>query len=197
MVHFGTFNGAPVAAAAGLALMSEIQKEGAILKADRMAGLLRDEMNAVLERHEVAGYAYGTKKISFLHRFVQRDTLPRQARDTHVAKTQKEEGRFLAGESSIFHVYFERDDDVIGAAQTRADLRTTDPVKLKGLPSSLLTEYTRHLRHNGVDIMSGTGGVVSAAHKEGDTREKTAFFFWTKSPPPSICQDRLGTDIAK
>eukprot|EP01046_Picozoa_sp_COSAG06_P053779 COSAG06_NODE_9387_length_1914_cov_1.361983_1_plen_130_part_00 len=90
MVHFGTFNGAPVAAAAGLALMSEIQKEGAILKADRMAGLLRDEMNAVLERHEVAGYAYGTKKMSFLRRFVQRDTLPRQARDTHVAKTQKE-----------------------------------------------------------------------------------------------------------
>jgi glutamate-1-semialdehyde aminotransferase len=90
VVHFGTFNGAPVAAAAGLALMSEIQKEGAILKADRMAGLLRDEMNAVLERHEVAGYAYGTKKMSFLRRFVQRDTLPRQARDTHVAKTQKE-----------------------------------------------------------------------------------------------------------
>jgi glutamate-1-semialdehyde aminotransferase len=91
VVHFGTFNGAPVAAAAGLALMSEIQKEGAILKADRMAGLLRDEMNAVLERHEVAGYAYGTKKMSFLRRFVlQRDTLPRQARDTHVAKTRKE-----------------------------------------------------------------------------------------------------------
>jgi glutamate-1-semialdehyde aminotransferase len=179
VVHFGTFNGAPVAAAAGLALMSEIQKEGAILKADRMAGLLRDEMNAVLERHEVAGYAYGTKKISFLHRFVlQRDTLPRQARDTHRGNSKKR-GKFLAGESSIFHVYFERDDGVIGAAQTRADLRTTDPVKLKGLPSSLLTEYTRHLRHNGVDIMSGTGGVVSAAHKEGYNREKTAFFFWT------------------
>ena len=28
--------------------------------------------------------------------------------------------------------------------------------------SQLLTEYTRHLRHHGVDIMSGTGGVVSA-----------------------------------
>ena len=50
MVHFGTFNGAPVAAAAGLALMAEIQKEHAITKADRMAALLRDQMNRVLER---------------------------------------------------------------------------------------------------------------------------------------------------
>lgn len=138
VVHFGTFNGAPVAAAAGLALMAEIQKEGAIAKADRMAALLRDQMNDVLERHQVAGYAYG--------------------------------------ESSIFHVYFEQDDAVVCGAQTREELRTTDPVKLKGMPSSLLTEYTRHLRHHGVDIMSGTGGVVSAAHKEGDIGEATEAF---------------------
>ena len=138
VVHFGTFNGAPVAAAAGLALMAEIQKEGAIAKADHMAALLRDQMNQILERHEVAAYAYG--------------------------------------ESSIFHVYFEQDDDVIGGAQTRSDLQTTDPVKLKGMPASLLTEYTRHLRHHGVDIMSGTGGVVSAVHQEGDIEEAAAAF---------------------
>ena len=83
---------------------------------------------------------------------------------------------YAYGESSLFHVYFEQDVDSIAAAQTREDLRTTDPVKLKGMPATVLTEYTRHLRHNGVDIMSGTGGVVSAAHEEGDIEEAVGAF---------------------
>ena len=143
MVHFGTFNGAPVAAAAGLALMREIQDGAAIETADAMASLLRASLNDVLERKAVAGYAYG--------------------------------------ESSIFHVYFEMDAAAVAAAGSRADLVTSDPVKLKGMPAQLLSEYTRHLRHHGMDIMSGTGGVVSAVHTPEDIAEACEAFERTVS----------------
>ena len=63
MVHFGTFNGAPVAAAAGLALMREIQDGAAIETADAMASLLRASLNDVLERKAIAGYAYGESSV--------------------------------------------------------------------------------------------------------------------------------------
>ena len=143
VVHFGTFNGAPVAAAAGLALMREIQDGAAIETADAMASLLRASLNDVLERKAIAGYAYG--------------------------------------ESSIFHVYFEMDAAAVAAAGSRADLVTSDAVKLKGMPAALLSEYTRHLRHHGMDIMSGTGGVVSAVHTPEDIAEACEAFERTVS----------------
>jgi glutamate-1-semialdehyde 2,1-aminomutase len=118
--------------------MVAVCRAQAIEKADRMAALLREQLNEVLERHEVAGFAYG--------------------------------------ESSVFHVYFEQCGSTIAAAGDHLDLRTNDPVKLKGMPTTLLTEYARHLRHHGMDIMSGTGGVVSAVHEERDICVATAAF---------------------
>lgn len=138
VVHFGTFNGAPVAAAAGIALMDEIALGQAIPHADAMAALLRSGFNEILERHEIAGFAYGP--------------------------------------SSIFHVYFEQDAARAKAAGSLKDLHTTNATKLKGLPTSLTAEYTRHLRHNGVDLMSGTGGVVSAAHSKEDVERTVEAF---------------------
>jgi glutamate-1-semialdehyde aminotransferase len=44
------------------------------------------------------------------------------------------------------------------------------------LPAALTSEYQRLLRENGVDVMSSTGGVVSAAHTENDIDEATAAF---------------------
>ena len=88
---------------------------------------------------------------------------------------------YAYGESSIFHVYFEMDAAAVAAAGSREDLVTSDPVKLKGLPSQLLSEYTRHLRHHGMDIMSGTGGVVSAVHTPEDIAEACEAFERTVS----------------
>ena len=44
------------------------------------------------------------------------------------------------------------------------------------MPGELISSYQRHLRHNDVDNMSSTGGVVSSAHSDRDLEEATAAF---------------------
>ena len=44
------------------------------------------------------------------------------------------------------------------------------------MPAELIDSYTRHLRQRGVDIMSSTGGVLSAAHTEDDIQQATVAF---------------------
>lgn len=83
---------------------------------------------------------------------------------------------YVYGACSIFHVYFETDRDRIAAASNRADLHTTDANRLKGMPPELIDQYQRYLRHHGVDIMSGTGGVLSGAHGESDIEQATDAF---------------------
>jgi glutamate-1-semialdehyde 2,1-aminomutase len=83
---------------------------------------------------------------------------------------------YVYGQASIFHVYFETDPERIRRASTRRDLRTCDGKLLKGMPPTLVTRYQRHLRFRGVDIMSGTGGLLSSAHTEQDVLEATAAF---------------------
>ena len=61
-------------------------------------------------------------------------------------------------------------------ASTRADLYTCAADRLKGMPGALIDEYQRHLRFYGVDNMSSTGGVLSAAHSPRDIEEATAAF---------------------
>lgn len=83
---------------------------------------------------------------------------------------------YVYGESSTFHVYFETDRERLAQTKARTDLRTTDAKRLKGMPGALIASYQRHLRHRGVDIMSSTGGVLSASHTEDDiVRATTAF----------------------
>ena len=83
---------------------------------------------------------------------------------------------YVYGIGSTFHVFFETDAAVAAAAETRDDLRTNDPRKLKGMPAELTNSYQRHLRYHGVDNMSSTGGVVSSAHSGSDLEEATAAF---------------------
>ena len=83
---------------------------------------------------------------------------------------------YVYGIGSTFHVFFETDAAVAAAAGTRDELRTGDPAKLKGMPGELIDSYQRHLRHNGVDNMSSTGGVVSSAHTDLDLEEATVAF---------------------
>jgi hypothetical protein len=47
---------------------------------------------------------------------------------------------------------------------------------LKGMPAGLNAAMQRHLRFRGVDILSGTGGIVSASHTEDDIEQATAAF---------------------
>lgn len=136
VTHQGTFNAAPLCAAAGVAVLKQVATGQPIERANAMAEKLRADWNGVLEQHAIAGYVYGA--------------------------------------CSTFHVYFETDPARLTGS--RAGLHTTDANRLKGMPGLLIDQYQRHLRHHGVDIMSCTGGVLSAAHTEADLTEATAAF---------------------
>ena len=138
VIHFGTFNAAPLCAAAGIAVLKQVATGEPIERANQTTTQLQTAFNDVLERQGIAGYVYGP--------------------------------------CSTIHVYFETDPQRIADASSRDGLRTTDPKRIKGMPSELITEYQRHLRFHGVDIMSSTGGVVSAAHTEQDVDEATEAF---------------------
>ncbi|MEX1232173.1 MAG: aspartate aminotransferase family protein [Planctomycetaceae bacterium] len=83
---------------------------------------------------------------------------------------------YVYGPSSTFHVYFETDAERIKNASTRSDLHTKAAGRLKGMPGPLIQQYQRLLRHHGVDNMSSTGGVLSAAHTQADIDEATVAF---------------------
>lgn len=61
--HHGTWNGAPMAAAAGLATLRLIQDGRLVKMATDRADQLRDGLNGVFARHGVAGIAYGRSSI--------------------------------------------------------------------------------------------------------------------------------------
>ena len=83
---------------------------------------------------------------------------------------------YVYGPSSTIHVYFETAADRVRDAAAREDLHTTDATCLKSMPTELVLEYQRQLRYRGVDIMSSTGGVVSAVHTDEDVHQATAVF---------------------
>ena len=59
VIHFGTFNASPTAAAAGSIVLRRVADGAAIEQADAAALRLRNGWDAVLERHGIAGYVYG------------------------------------------------------------------------------------------------------------------------------------------
>lgn len=138
VTHFGTFNAAPLSAAAGIAVLRRVATGEPIDRANTIARGLRTAWEAVLEERGIAGYVYGP--------------------------------------CSTFHVYFETGRERIRQAASRGDLFTTEAALLKGMPAKLIANYQRLLRFHGVDIMSSTGGIVSAAHTERDVEESTNAF---------------------
>jgi glutamate-1-semialdehyde 2,1-aminomutase len=150
VIHQGTFNASPPAAAAGLVTLKRVAAGGPIEHANRMAELLRSSWDNVMERLGVAGYVYGP--------------------------------------ASTFHVYFETDRERLASARKRSDLHTTDGRRLKGLPGRLVDQYQRHLRFRGLDIMSSTGGVLSASHTEADIAQATEAF---EASVRALMQERL------
>ena len=83
---------------------------------------------------------------------------------------------YVYGPCSTFHVYFESDEQRIREASGREDLHTSDTNRLKGMSAALIREYQFHMRLHGVDNMSSTGGVLSAAHTDKDIEDATAAF---------------------
>jgi glutamate-1-semialdehyde aminotransferase len=75
---------------------------------------------------------------------------------------------FVYGAASTFHIYFETDPSRLSRATSREDIETGDASRLKGMPGSLVMRYQQLIRAEGVDFMSSTGGVTSAAHTNED-----------------------------
>ena len=138
VTHQGTFNAAPLSAAAGIAVLKQVADGAPIDKANAMAENLRTAWNRTLQQNNIAGYVYGP--------------------------------------CSTFHVYFETDANRAADAGSAQELYTTDAGRLKGMPSELIDQYQRQLRYHGVDVMSSTGGVLSAAHTLQDIEQATVAF---------------------
>jgi len=84
---------------------------------------------------------------------------------------------YVYGPPTMFHVYFETDPSPDFRGKSVA--RTYKPAKarrLKGMPGRLVADYQRWLRHYGVDLLSGTGGVLSDAHTGADIDQATEAF---------------------
>ncbi|HEY2715055.1 MAG TPA: aminotransferase class III-fold pyridoxal phosphate-dependent enzyme [Solirubrobacterales bacterium] len=72
---------------------------------------------------------------------------------------------FVYGESSTFHIYLRSPDSP--AAQP-ATLEGTSDEELLSIPATIVGALQIELRTRGVDLMSYTGGVTSAAHGEAE-----------------------------
>jgi len=134
--HLGTFNANPLSTAAGIATLKRVATGEPHIQADRMAALLRQGMEEILEEEQVAGYAYG--------------------------------------DSSGLHLHLEA---YPGSGATDRDaVRTNDPARLKGIPNEIVSAYQKNLQIRGVNILSYTGGVTSAAHTEEDINKTLNIF---------------------
>ncbi len=81
---------------------------------------------------------------------------------------------YAYGDSSVFHVYLEARPG--SGAKRRSDLHTADALALKSIPGPVVAAFQRNLNIRGVDLMSYTGGVTSAAHTEQDVRHTLEAF---------------------
>ncbi len=77
------------------------------------------------------------------------------------------------GESSTFHIYIGERPAGVSAGE---HLWTDDAARLKGMPQELVDGLRRALQNVGVDLMSGTGGMVSAVHSKADIEETLVKF---------------------
>ena len=77
------------------------------------------------------------------------------------------------GEASTFHLYFGHRPPGTRIGET---LWVDDAPTLKNPPKPLLETLRRALQHNGIDLMSGMGGVVSSVHSQADVDDTLARF---------------------
>jgi glutamate-1-semialdehyde 2,1-aminomutase len=94
---------------------------------------------------------------------------------------------YVYGEASTFHVYVEA---APGSGRPREALRTLDAVTLKSIPGPVVVAIQNGFRARGLELMSYTGGVTSAAHTEADVAETVAAF-------DDLVGELAGTVLAK
>ncbi|MDP6053726.1 MAG: aminotransferase class III-fold pyridoxal phosphate-dependent enzyme, partial [Candidatus Latescibacteria bacterium] len=81
---------------------------------------------------------------------------------------------YVYGDVSIFHVYLEAYPGT--GAVRRQDLITSEASILKGIPKEVVSAFQKLLLARGVDLVSYTGGVTSAAHTETDIQNTLDIF---------------------
>lgn len=81
---------------------------------------------------------------------------------------------YAYGDTSVWHVYLEAFPG--SGARDRQALHTADAATLKSIPASVVTAFQRNLQIRGVDLLSYTGGVTSAAHTEADIDQTLGAF---------------------
>ena len=77
---------------------------------------------------------------------------------------------YVYGDSSVWHFY------VQAYPGTAGPLHTSDASTLKSIPGKVVTAFQRNLQIRGVDVLSYTGGVTSAAHSKDDIRRTIGVF---------------------
>ncbi|HEV8674478.1 MAG TPA: aminotransferase class III-fold pyridoxal phosphate-dependent enzyme [Methylomirabilota bacterium] len=80
---------------------------------------------------------------------------------------------YVYGEASTFHIYVEA---APGSGRARATLPTLDAATLKSIPGPVVTAIQNGFRARGVELLSYTGGLTSAAHSEADVADTVAAF---------------------
>jgi glutamate-1-semialdehyde 2,1-aminomutase len=73
---------------------------------------------------------------------------------------------YVYGDASIFHVYLEAAPG--SGAASRSALHRSDAATLKGIPGNVVRGFQKNLQIRGVELLSYTGGMTSAAHTEAD-----------------------------
>ena len=81
---------------------------------------------------------------------------------------------YVYGDASTFHVYMEAPSG--SGVFERSALHTEDAATLKGIPKHVVTAFQKNLQIRGVDVMSYTGGLTSAAHTEEDIHQTQEAF---------------------
>lgn len=94
VTHLGTFNGAPLSAAAGVAVLRRVATGEPNARANAVAEKLRHDWDAVLDRQGIAGYVYGT--CSVFHVYFETDVARAQSaadrKDLHTTETHRLKG---------------------------------------------------------------------------------------------------------
>jgi glutamate-1-semialdehyde 2,1-aminomutase len=134
--HKGTFNASPLIAAAACAAMPLLASGEAQQQADAMAKLMRDGMNAVFSRLNVAGFAYGESSIFHVH-FGRADLsglTPAQIRGLPAAQIKAYRDGLLkrgvdmmaytSGLTSIAHTPALIDEALVAFEQTIAEMKS-------------------------------------------------------------------------
>lgn len=105
VTHLGTFNAAPLSAAAGVAVLRRVATYEPIERANAMARKLRLDWNAVLQKHGIAGYVYGRR--STFHVYFESDPdRVRAASSRHDLHTS--DARRLKGMPSQLIAHYQR-----------------------------------------------------------------------------------------